>query len=91
MSSRRQSGASPKDRCLAYLYSAETEEELKLVGVDDSGNISYGQNTLSVRLFGIADSRITVGHLASQKKPAPAKTAEPESDPFEASDEDIAF
>ena len=25
------------------------------------------------------------------KKPAPAKTAEPESDPFEASDEDIAF
>ena len=70
----------------AKTYTTEiVAQTLKMLG----GN--GGEKTASSPAKQNNAARPAAATKGGYKKPAPAKTAEPESDPFEASDEDIAF
>lgn len=60
---------------------------LKMLGGKPEGQTKAAPNGYKTAAAGKPAAAPKGGY----KKPAPAKTAEPESDPFEASDEDTAF
>ena len=74
-----------KDDGVKHYTTEIVAQTLKMLG----GN--GGEKTASSPAKQNNAARPAAATKGGYKKPAPAKTAEPESDPFEASDEDIAF